>query len=160
MEDGFEEQGGARPQPLSLAELKRLYKPPHNTAQELKDSLLWHERFAVWVTERVGSVGFFMIILCWSIVWVIWNVVAPEPLQFDPYPSFVIWLIISNMIQILLMPLMLIGQNLQTRNFEKDAEADYELNRKSNHEIETILIHLENQNELIEDLHKRFVGRS
>ncbi len=40
---------------------------------------------------------------------------APKSLRFDPYPGFVLWLFISNMIQLFLMPLLLIGQNLLGR---------------------------------------------
>ena len=40
---------------------------------------------------------------------------APTDLRFDPYPAFVLWLFISNMIQIFLMPLLMVGQNLQAK---------------------------------------------
>ena len=93
--------------------------------------------------------GFFMIILTWTIVWLSWNILAPKSLQFDPFPAFVFWLFISNMIQIFLMPLIMIGQNLQGRHSEIRAEADFEVNVKAEREIEAILAHLENQNELI-----------
>ena len=43
----------------------------------------------------------------------------------------------------------MIGQNLQGRHSEIRAEADFEVNVKAEREIETILTHLENQNELI-----------
>src|SRR5260370_19591479 len=103
----------------------------------------------MWIKEHVGTMGFFMIILIWTIVWLGWNILAPKSLQFDPFPAFVLWLFISNMIQIFLMPLIMIGQNLQGRHSEIRAEADFEVNVISEREIEAILIHLENQNELI-----------
>ena len=68
---------------------------------------------------------------------------------FDPYPAFVFWLFISNMIQLMFLPLILVGQNLQSKHAEARAEADYELNVQAEEEIETILQHLENQNDLI-----------
>lgn len=142
--------------PLSVEELKNLYSEPvRNAVSDTKDSLTWHERFALWITNRVGSIGFFAIICAWSVIWVLWNIVAPEALRFDPYPSFVVWLFISNVIQILLLPLILVGQNLQSKSFEADAEADYALNKRTSHEIETILKHLEYQEEMIEAMHKR-----
>ena len=27
------------------------------------------ERFAVWITEHIGTMGFFLIILVWTILW-------------------------------------------------------------------------------------------
>ena len=47
------------------------------------------------------------------------------------------------------MPLIMVGQNLQGRHSEARAEADFDLNTQSEREIEVILQHLENQNELI-----------
>ena len=75
--------------------------------------------------------------------------------EFDPYPGFVFWLFISNMIQILLMPLIMVGQNLQERHSDERAEADYEVNTKAEQEIEAILMHLENQNDMMLEILKR-----
>jgi len=93
--------------------------------------------------------GFFLIIFIWTVLWLSWNIVAPHELRFDPYPAFVFWLFISNMIQILLMPLIMVGQNLQGRHSEARAESDFELDTQAGREIDIILQHLENQNELI-----------
>ena len=43
----------------------------------------------------------------------------------------------------------MVGQNLQSRHSELRAEEDFKVNKKAENEIETILMHLENQNELI-----------
>jgi uncharacterized membrane protein len=56
------------------------------------------------------------------------------------------------MIQIFLMPLIMIGQNLQSDHAEARAEADFEVNTKAEIEIETILMHLENQNKIIMEI--------
>lgn len=141
--------------PSSLGELKKLRKPFRNINIQHKERLGRLERLAVWITEHVGTMGFFIIIFIWTIVWLFWNTLAPQNFHFDPFPAFVLWLFISNMIQIFLMPLIMIGQNLQGKHSEARAEADFELNIKAEREIETILMHLENQNNLIlEILHK------
>jgi uncharacterized membrane protein len=90
-----------------------------------------------------------MIVFTCSASWIVWNTMAPLHLRFDPYPAFVLWLIISNMLQIFLMPLIMVGQNLQSRHSEIRAEEDYLINKKAELEIETILTHLENQDKLI-----------
>src|SRR6266513_2891391 len=133
----------------SLDELKKLRRRVINANIAHEESFNKLDRVAIWITEHVGTMGFFMIILIWTIVWLSWNILAPKSLQFDPFPAFVLWLFISNMIQIFLMPLILIGQNLQGKHSEVRAEADFEVNTKAEKEVETILIHLENQNELI-----------
>ena len=130
-------------------ELKKLRKPIHNVNIKHKESLSGLERFAVKVTDLVGTMGFFIIIFLWTLLWLGWNTIAPKDLRFDPYPAFVLWLFVSNMIQIFLMPLIMIGQNLQGRHAEKRAEADFEVNVRAEKEIEVILMHLEHQNELI-----------
>lgn len=141
--------------PSSLGELKKLRKPLRNINIEHKERLGRLERLAVWITEHVGTMGFFLIIFIWTIIWLFWNTVAPQNFRFDPFPAFVLWLFISNMIQIFLMPLIMIGQNLQGKHSEARAEADFEVNIKAEREIETILMHLENQNNLIlQILHK------
>ena len=149
----------SKSQPLSLEELKKLRKPMRNANREHKKSLTRLERFAIWITDRVGSMGFFIIIFVWTIVWLGWNTIGPKESRFDPFPAFVLWLFISNMLQIFLMPLIMIGQNLQGRHAEARAELDYEVNIKAEREIEAILMHLEHQDELIlEILHSEEKG--
>ncbi len=135
--------------PKSFAEIQKLIKPIRNINIERNHDLSRLDRVAVWITDHVGTMGFFIIIFVWTILWLGWNLVAPQQWRFDPYPGFVLWLFLSNMIQLLLMPLLLIGQNLQGEYSEARAEADFEVNTRAELEIETILLHLENQNKLI-----------
>ena len=130
-------------------ELSKLRKPIRNVNTGHKESLSALEKIAVKVTDYVGSMGFFLIIFAWTLLWLGWNTLAPQDLRFDPFPAFVLWLFISNMIQIFLMPLIMIGQNLQGRHAEKRAESDFEVNIRAEKEIEVILLHLTHQNELI-----------
>ena len=136
-------------QPPRLEELKNLRKPVRNVNIEHKEQLTGLEKLAMWITDHVGTMEFFFAIFCWTAAWLGWNTLGPRALRFDPFPAFVLWLFISNMIQIFLMPLIMVGQNLQGRHSEARAENDYEVNEKAEREIETILMHLEAQNELI-----------
>jgi Protein of unknown function (DUF1003) len=88
------------------------------------------------------------VLLAWTVIWLGWNTLAPNGLRFDPYPAFVLWLFLSNLIQICLMPLIMVGQNLQGRHAEARAQADFEINKKAEREIEAILQHLERQSDL------------
>ena len=47
------------------------------------------------------------------------------------------------------MLLIMIGQNLKSKHSEIRAEEDFKINKKAETEVETILKHLENQNDLI-----------
>jgi uncharacterized membrane protein len=95
-------------------------------------------RLALWITLRVGSMGFFVLIFLWTVIWLSWNILAPKAIRFDPYPGFVLWLFISNMIQLFLMPLILIGQNLQAKESDQRAKNDYRINCKAEEEIQEI----------------------
>ena len=114
-----------------------------------KENLSKMNKIALWITDHVGSMPFFMLIFTWTLTWLTWNIFAPVHLRFDPYPAFVFWLFISNMIQIFLMPLIMIGQNLQAKHAEIRAEEDFLINIKAESEIGTILLHLENQNAMM-----------
>jgi len=95
-------------------------------------------RLALWITEHVGTMQFFLVIFIWTVSWLAWNMFAPKHLRFDPFPGFVLWLFISNMIQLFLMPLIMIGQNMQGRHSEERAKNDYRVNQKAEREIELI----------------------
>ena len=152
MIDAFREQIKLLP---SWKDLRGRAKPVRNVNEIHQQSLSPLERVAMAVTDKVGTMGFFLIILSWTIIWLGWNVVGPQSLRFDPYPAFVLWLFISNLIQIHLMPLIMVGQNLQGRHSELRAESDYEVNLKAEKEVEAILTHLEHQNDMmLEILHR------
>ncbi|WP_028283521.1 DUF1003 domain-containing protein [Olleya marilimosa] len=110
-----------------------------NTNHIYKNELKASERFAIWITDKIGTIGFFLVIFFWTVLWLSWNMFTPKHLRFDPYPASVLWLFISNMIQIFLMPLLMVGQNLQAKRAEIRAENDFNVNIKAEKEITTLL---------------------
>jgi len=132
--------------PLPLEKIKTLHKPVVPPLRKLKKT----EKVALFVTEKIGTLGFFLIIFIWTALWMVWNIFAPSELRFDKVPAFELWLFISNMMQLFLLPLLLIGQNIQNKYSDMRAEQDFEINKKSENEVETVLEHLENQNELLQ----------
>ena len=119
-----------------------------------EQSLSALDRLAIAITDKVGSIGFFLIIAGWTVLWTGYNILASEVPAlhwpaFDPFPAFVAYLLISNVIQILLMPLIMVGQNLQGRHSETRAELDFEINQKAEKEVMAILLHLERNTELL-----------
>ncbi len=138
-----------------IPDLRAKHPAPRNVNAEHEAGFSALDRLAISVTDRVGTMGFFLIIAAWTILWLGWNILAPEGVRFDPAPAFVLWLFISNLIQILLMPLIMVGQNLQGRHSELRAEADFAINQKAEAEVETILTHLEQQNDLMLEILRR-----
>ncbi len=137
------------PPSTSLAILRKSRKSARDINKEQKEKLTALNRLAMWITERVGTMGFFLIIFTWTVSWLGWNLLAPKSVRFDPAMGFVLYLFISNVIQILLMPLIMVGQNIQGAHAEARAEHDLDVNVKAEKEIEVILEHLEYQNALL-----------
>ena len=113
------------------------------------------EKLALWITNRVGTMQFFGIIFTWTLIWLGWNSLAPKNFVFDPVPSCVFWLFISNMIQIFLMPLIMIGQNLQSSHSEKLAESHFELSEKMSDEIKSLHEHLHFTNKKLREISEK-----
>lgn len=87
-------------------------------------------------------------------LWTGYNILASEApalhwRAFDPFPAFVAYLLISNVIQILLMPLIMVGQNLQGRHSETRAELDFEVNQKAEKEVMATLLQLQRNTDLL-----------
>lgn len=132
--------------------------------QVTRNANVVHERslsrldtLAIVITDKVGSFGFFLAIASWTVLWTGYNILASNVsalgwVAFDPFPAFVAYLLMSNVIQILLMPLIMVGQNLQARHAEIRAELDFEVNTRAEKEIVATLRHLERNNELLMQL--------
>ena len=138
--------------------------PPN---QAVKENLSRLDKVAVVVTDHIGTMGFFFIIAGWTVVWCGYNILASKVPSlhlhaFDPFPAFVAYLLISNVIQIMLMPLLMVGQNLQGRHSEARAESDYLVNQQSFADTEKILKQLEAQAEQmlrIENINRQILER-
>ena len=137
------------PTPPSIDDLRALRIDLKNVHKEVQENLSRLDRIALWITKHVGSMGFFILIVVWSTLWLFWNWLAPKDLQFDPPMSFVFWMFISNLIQIMLMPLIMVGQNVMSAHSEARAEHDLEINIKAEQEIEIILHNIEHQNRIL-----------
>jgi uncharacterized membrane protein len=79
--------------PMSIEDLKKNREQilGRLKSKEKQTSLLG--KLAVWITVNVGSMGFFIIIFVWTVLWLSWNIFAPKQLRFDPFPFRMIFLI-------------------------------------------------------------------
>lgn len=136
----------------TIKELRESFHPIENINIIHRSRLKPQERLALFVTEKIGTMGFFFFILAFNLGWISWNIFAPRNLVFDEAFSFLILLFINNIMQILFMPLIMVGQNLQGRHANLRAEHEFETDVKAEKEIEVILLHLENQQKLLEKI--------
>jgi uncharacterized membrane protein len=130
-------------------------KAPVRNANEIhEDNLSAADKIAMVITDKVGSFGFFMAIFWWTLIWCGYNILASDVpalhwKSFDPFPAFVAYLLISNVLQILLMPLIMVGQNLQGRHSEIRAQLDFDTNLKAEREVEVLLRQIEQNSVLL-----------
>lgn len=142
--------------PPTLHELRRIFSLISNGEyRPQRAQLNRSEKFAIAMHRGVGSLGFFFLIISWTVIWLAWNMFGPTDMRFDPAPAFVIWLFASNILQLVLLPVIMVGQNIEGRAAEWRAQKDFEVNRKAEQEIEVIIAHLENQNEMLLELARK-----
>ncbi|MDO8423999.1 MAG: DUF1003 domain-containing protein [bacterium] len=146
--------------PPTLQELRRIFNLLSNGHYHPhREILKGSERFTVFMHRQIGSLGFFFLIFLWTVLWLAWNMIAPVEMRFDPAPAFVIWLFASNILQLILLPIIMVGQNIEGRAAEWRAQKDFEVDRQAQQEIEVIIAHLENQNELLLELIRKIDRR-
>lgn len=128
----------------SIADLRKEFAPIANTNEVHRSRLSKTDKVALFITKYVGTMTFFY--FCFVLVTI--------PLIFKGTMTAIFY-ISSGYLQLILLPLIIVGQNLQGRHAEIRAEHDYETNVKAEKEIEAILLHLEKQDEMMLDILKR-----
>lgn len=126
---------------LTVASLREQFAATKNTNVIHKSKLSVLDKFALYLTGRVGTMGFFF--ACIILVTIPLFIRSSLP---------VIQYISSGYLQLIFLPLIMVGQNLQGRHAELRAEHDFETNVKAEKEIETILLHLEKQDAVMLDI--------
>lgn len=94
------------------------------------------ERVADDIAAFGGSWRFILLFLSFMVVWTILNtaILGPRRDAFDPYP-FVFLNLMLSMLAALQAPIIMMSQNRQAERDRHQAEADYEVNLKSEIEI-------------------------
>lgn len=143
----------------SLLDYLPLRYKPVNVNVKHKQTLGFQDRIALIITTAVGTMYAVYIFALFMAGWMLWQTYFLQK-PFDPYP-FAFLLFMGNIVQLLLMPLIMVGQNLQGRHSEIRAEEEFKTTESSYKDIEKILIHLDQQDkqmqkqlELILDLSK------
>ncbi|HVC36665.1 MAG TPA: DUF1003 domain-containing protein [Candidatus Dormibacteraeota bacterium] len=116
---------------------------PENINQKHKNSLGFQDRLALLITTAVGTMYAVYFFAIFMTGWMLWQgAISHHP--FDPYP-FAFLLFLGNIIQLLLMPLIMVGQNIQGKHATIRADEEYKTTMTSYHDIEHILKHLNEQ---------------
>ena len=68
--------------PLKLEELKRKRQECMRSLKRDNKKASILDQLALWITNKVGSMGFFVLYLLWTVGWLGWNILAPEKAPF------------------------------------------------------------------------------
>lgn len=131
----------------NLLEYLPLRHKPENINVKHKQSLGLQDKLALAITTAVGTMYAVYLFILFMVGWILWqSYFSQQP--FDPYP-FAFLLFLGNIIQLLLLPLILVGQNLQSRHAEIRTEEEFKTTQSSYQDIESILVHLDEQDKQI-----------
>jgi uncharacterized membrane protein len=86
------------------------------------------DQFALAITRKVGTMGFFFFCIALTIT----PFLIREAM---PYVQF----ISSAFLQLVLLPIIMIGQNIQAQEAERQAKIDFDINQKAEQEIEMLM---------------------
>jgi uncharacterized membrane protein len=112
-----------------------------NPVEATTDNYSLLDRIAIALTGKIGTMKFTLCIFTLTAGWIGYNVLAPKmgwP-QFDKLPALVIYLLGVNIFGTILMPLLMVGQNMSARLQEAKAEQDYRNNARAVEILELIL---------------------
>lgn len=116
------------------------------------EQLGFNGRLAVFLTNTFGSMGMFYFIIVWMFGWMALAGGGVWLFARDPYP-FVFLLFLSNVVQLLALPILAVGQQVLGRAADKQAEQtfkDAESILKLQDEIHRLI---QINNKLTEEIH-------
>lgn len=110
--------------------IENLLNPP-------KDILTRGQSISDKVARFGGSWTFITWFFCILVGWVIFNTVAPNKEDFDPYP-FILMNLILSCVAALQAPIIMMSQNRQEEKDRKRSENDYLVNLKAELELRSL----------------------
>ena len=91
--------------------------------------------FAEQFARFMGTATFLIYMTLFVVVWVLWNVLAPEDLRFDEYPFIFLTLMLSLQASYA-APLILLAQNRQEARDRVIAEQDRQADARAHADME------------------------
>ncbi len=139
----------------------RTHLQPHphvlrNPHREVEAAMSRQDRIALSITGAIGTMYAVYVFATFMAGWMLLQVVLGHG-AFDPYP-FAFLLFLGNIVQLLLMPLIMVGQNLQGRHAQARAEEEYRTVGKIFHDNEAALTHLDLQDRELLRQTKMLIG--
>jgi len=131
---------------ISLEELRKLKKPVNANVKH-RESLTLLDKIAVFITSLVGTMW------C-AIAFTLLALISLPDAIAGGKATIISW-IAQTFLQLVLLSVIMVGQNLQNKHSEARADANFDVSVKAEIEIETIIQHLENQNQILSEIDKK-----
>ncbi len=134
---------------------ERSRKGPHQTSAE---KLSFNGTLAVSLSRKFGSMQTFYVFLIWMLAWMILATLGIGIFQNDQYP-FTFLLFLSNLVQLLALPILAVGQQVLSRASDKQALQtfrDAEVILKLQDEVHKLI---KINNRLTEEIHAAVVKK-
>ncbi len=94
---------------------------PRKTSDE---SVGLNGRIAAFVAKKFGSMWTFYILVLWMFGWILLASAGIGIFRRDPYP-FIFLLFLSNLVQLLALPILAVGQQVLSRASDRQAEQTF-----------------------------------
>lgn len=114
-----------------------------NQFEAVERDLGLQDRIALLASSALGTMYAVYVLTVSTTGWILFQV-AVGGQAFDPYP-FAFLAFLGGLIQLLLMPLLLVGQNIQGRHAEARAEEEFQTVGRVFHDLSALLEHLDAQ---------------
>ena len=129
------------------------HPPVRNINEAAAQSMTFGERASDVFAATMGSWKFIIIQSGILAIWVILNITAYIE-HWDPYPFILLNLALS-LEAAYAAPIIMMSQNRQAEKDRLAAEEDYHVNTKAEEELKAVMLHLEQQDELMLDILRR-----
>ncbi len=124
--------------PEASRESRRLDTPRDLRRSRLRRPSVNTDAFGVFAEQFarfMGTAAFLIYMTLFVLVWVLWNLLAPEDLRFDSYPFIFLTLMLSLQASYA-APLILLAQNRQEVRDRVVAEQDRQANARAHADME------------------------
>ena len=119
------------------AELLR-HTASRNVNVEIEDKRGAVDKAADWIAAFTGSIPFLAIHIVLFAIWIGWNTLLAEHIQFDPFPFGLLTMAVS-LEAIILSVFVLLSQNRQVEKDRVRSDVEYDVNLKA--ELEVMQLH-------------------
>lgn len=109
----------------------------NNLLNEPKETLTRGQRISDKVARFGGSWKFIILFAIVLFIWILFNTLAPNREDFDPYP-FILMNLVLSCIAALQAPVIMMSQNRQEEKDRMRSENDYLINLKAEMEVRSL----------------------